>query len=207
MYCNHKILFNLFLFTSLLTQAQYKYSSNTAHISIVQSIKLNNDIIKERSANFEKKAAAKPLMFVNVKKKISALNYASNDLSAFIKEIQEEVNVDNILYELREEGFYENILFTDDKLSERGRELKVKIDALYQMTKVINIHRLTNLSDFAKEHFDTSEIYYDAYENKVNYFRHVFYDKTNYGIMMNMNYLLLEVKVFQLLYYRTVMSY
>lgn len=207
MYCIHKILFNLFLFTSLLTQAQYKYSSNTAHISIVQSIKLNNDIIKERTANFEKKAATKPLMFVNVKKKISALNYASNDLSAFIKEIQEEVNVDNVLYELREEGFYENILFKDDKLSERGKKLKTKIDNLYQISKAINVHGLTNLSDFAKEHFDTTEIYYDAYENKVSYFRYVFYDKTNYGIMMTMNYLLLEVKVFQLLYYRTVMAY
>ncbi len=207
MYCNHKMLFNFFLFTSLLTQAQYKYSSNTAHISIVQSIKLNNDIIKERTANFEKKVATKPLMFVNVKKKISALNYASNDLSAFIKEIQEEVNIDNILYELREEGFYENILFKDDKLSERGKKLKMKIDNLYQISKAINVHGLTNLSDFAKEHFDTTEIYYDAYENKVSYFRHVFYDKTNYGIMMTMNYLLLEVKIFQLLYYRTVMAY
>ena len=61
---NYKI-FILFLFKSFFIHAQYSYTSNIAHISIKEAIAVNNDIIRERSANFEKKAANKPLMFVN----------------------------------------------------------------------------------------------------------------------------------------------
>jgi len=203
------MFFSFFLFASLFTTyAQYNHSSNTAHISLKEAILLNNNIIRERTANFEKKAESKPLMFVAVKKNISALNNASNNLAAYIEELQKEVDSQRVLYELLQDDFYENILFKDPKeLSEKGQKLKMFIDGLYHITKIVNIHKLTGLDDFANEHFNTKEVYYNIDEKKIDFFQHHFYDRTNYGIMMTMNYLLLDVKVFQLMYYRTVMSY
>lgn len=189
-------------------QAQFSHSSNTAHISLLKAIEVNNNIVRERVENFEKKAQQKPLMFVNVKKKISELNRVSNNLVSYIKFLQGEVGLERVLYELVEDDYYNNILFTtDDALTTKGEKLKVKIDSLYQIGRKINIHALTHIDDFAKEHFDTDETYFDSYEKKINFFEHVFYDRSNYGLMMTMNYLLLDVKLFQLLYYRSVMSY
>lgn len=198
----------VFLYMSCLGLAQHNYSSNTAHVSLVKAIHLNNDIIKERTDDFEKKTTEKPLMFVNVKKKLSELNLVSNGLCLWIEDLQKEVGSERILYELLPENFYEKILFDHDgNLTLRGKELKMKIDHLYHVTKKINIHALTLLNDFGTEHFNTQEVYYDAHEKKITYFDHYFYDTSNYGIMMTLNYLLLDVKVFQLMYYRTVMSY
>lgn len=201
-------LCSLFLWVSYSVQSQYRYSSNTAHVSLERAILLNSDVIQERTANFEKKVASKPLMFVSVKRKISDLNIAANSLSSLIISLQKEVNSERVLYELLEEDFYKNILFKPNgQLTVKGNELKQKIDFLYKVANAINIHKLSGLTDFINQHFNTKEVYYDAEENKVNYFDHFFYDKTNYGIMMNLNYLLLDIKVYQLLYYRTVMSY
>ena len=189
-------------------QAQYNYSSSTAHISLAKAIKVNNDIIKERTANFEKKAANKPLMFVNVKKKISALNIEANNLSLYINKIQKEVNSERVLYELIEDDFYEKILFTSDgELSLKGKNLREKINSLYEVGKVVNVHELTGLTDFLEGHFNVKEVYYNAQEKEVDYFEYVFFDRSNYGIMMTMDYILLDVKLFQLMYFRTVMSY
>ena len=203
------ILFVVFFIRVCInTYGQYNYASNTIHVTIVEAISLNNNIIEERSANFEKKAQSKPLMFVNVKKKIALLNEVSNSLSKFITSLQKEVGSERILYELLEDDFYENILFTkDEEFTDRGKELMMKTAALYQVSKTINVHGLTGLSDFATQHFKTDEVYYDAQERKINYFEYLFYDTSNYGIMMSLNALLLDVKVFQLMYYRTVMSY
>ena len=71
----------------------------------------------------------------------------------------------------------------------------------------MNVHKLSQISNFADSHFKTSDVFYDFDENELNYFQHLFYDKSNYGIMMAMNCLILDVKTFQLLYYGTVMSY
>lgn len=197
-----------YLLLSIESKAQYNYSSNKAHISIVKAIRLNVDIIEERVANFEKKAQTKPLMFVNVKRKISELNRVSNDLSYFITSMQKEVNTERILYELLEDDFYNTMLFSNSgELSPNGEVLKMKIDNLYKIINLINVHKLTGLRYFSEEHFNINEDYYDGKENKINYFEYLFYDKSNYGIMMTMYYLLLDVKVFQLMYYRTVMSY
>jgi len=197
----------ILFFVNLLVQAQYNYSSNTAHLSLSKAIEVSNNIIKERTSGFEKKAESKPLMFVNVKKKISALNIASNSLSSYIEKLQKEVNSERVLHEMIEDEFYENLLFIDDELSPKGKELKQKLDYMYYITKQVNIHGLTHLSDFANEHFNTKEEYYNAQEKQINYFEHFFFDRSNYAIMMTLNYLLLDVKTFQLLYYRTVMSY
>lgn len=197
-----------FMLLSVVMQAQYDFSSNTAHNSIVQSIEVSNDVIKARTLDFEKKAAGKPLMFVDIKKKISALNMLANNVSKYIEAVQKEVDTERVLYELIEDDFYENILFTaDGGLSSKGMKLKIKVDSLFQLSKKINIHSLTHLDSFANNHFDTNVVYYDAEERKVSYFEHLFYDKTNYGIMMMMNYLMLDVKTFQLLYFGTIMSY
>ena len=197
-----------FMLLSFAMQAQYDFSSNTAHNSIVQSIEVSNDVIKARTLDFEKKTAGKPLMFVDIKQKISALNMLSNNLSKYIEDVQKEVDTERVLYELIEDDFYENILFTaDGELSSKGMKLKIKVDSLFQLSKKINIHSLTHLDDFVNNHFDTNAVYYDAEERKVSYFEHLFYDKTNYGIMMMMNYLMLDVKTFQLLYFGTIMSY
>jgi len=199
MYTSYKVL-SFFLFASLFTQAQYNYSSNTAHVSIKEAIALNNDIIRERTANFEKKAESKPLMFVSVKRKISELNRVSNNLVKYINSIQKEEVSERILYELVDEDFYVNKLFTDsNRLSVKGEKLKTKIDSLYLIAKRINIHKLSHLDNFVDAHFNTNEEYYDAYEKKINFFEHHFFDTSNYGIMMSMNYLMLDVKVFQLL--------
>jgi len=204
---SYKIV-SFFLLINTFVQAQFKYSSNTAHISIRKAIEINTDIIKERTLNFEKKAESKPLMFVNVKKKISELNRVANNLSAYLEEIQKEVVPERVLSDLLQDNFYYNILFVNQKeLTERGKKLKLKIDELYQVGKSVNIHKLTHLDDYVNEHFNTNEEYYDAYEKKINFFEYHFHDTSNYGIMMSMNYLLLDIKIFQLVYYRTIMSY
>lgn len=201
-------LFVFFMFLYFFAQAQYNYSSNTAHISLVKAIEVNNNLINDLTSNFEKKAQSKPLMFVNVKKKIGGLNGVSNNLSSYIKELQDEVDSERVLYELLEDDFYENLLFTiDGALTDKGEKLRFKIDSLYKVAKNINIHDLTFLDDFANGHFNTNEVYYNAQEKKVNYFEYIFFDTSNYGMMMTMNYLLLDVKLFQLIYFGTVMSY
>ncbi|WP_159284536.1 hypothetical protein [Tenacibaculum maritimum] len=55
-------------------------------------------------------------------------------------------------------------------------------------------------------HFKTNGDYYNE-EDKIDYFNYLFYDKSNYGIMMSLSYLLLDVKTFQLLYLGTVTGY
>lgn len=206
---NLKYVFLIFfLLLRFVAPAQYKFSSNTAHLSIVRAIEVNNDVIKARTLDFEKKATEKPLMFLDVKQKIGELNRLSNNVSSYIDAVQKEVDSERILYELLEDDFYERLMFTSDgKLATKGLKLKIKVDSLYQLSIKINNHGLTHLDDFATSHFNTAEKYYDAEENKIDYFEHLFYDKTNYGIMMTMNYLLLDVKTYQLLYFGTIMSY
>lgn len=200
------LVYFLLMYSSI--QSQYNHTSNTAHISIINAINLHNNIIEERLENFEKKTKSKPLMFVNVKRSISDLNNAANNLNHFITAIQDEIGSEKVLYELVADDLYENTLFNSSgELSEKGKELKKGIVGFYQAGQKINIHGLTGLSDFMNQHFNTNETYYDAQENKIDYFQHLFYDRSNYGIMMTLNYLLSDIKVFQLLYYRSVMSY
>lgn len=198
----------LFLFSNLSIQSQHSHTSNTAHISIINAINVHNNIIEERLENFEKKTESKPLMFVNVKRSISDLNYAANNLNLFITSMQDEIGSERILYQLLADDFYEKTLFNSaGGLSEKGKELKRRIMAFYQAGHKVNIHDLTGLSDFVNQHFNTNEAYYDGQENKIDYFDYLFYDRSNYGIMMTLYYLVSDIKVFQLLYYRSVMTY
>ena len=202
------LLFLGSLFWVSLLCAQYNFSTNTAHTSIIRAIEVNSDVIKARSLDFEKKAEAKPLMFVNTKKKISALNRVSNNLSYYIQELQKEADKERILQGFLEEGFYEKLLFDPrGNINEKGKKLKVKIDSWYLIANRINNHGLTHLSDFADDHFKTNKDYYDAYEVKIDYFKYFFYDRSNYGMMMEMYCLLLAVKTFELLYFQTIMSF
>jgi len=192
----------------ICTQAQYNFSTKTAHNSIIRAVEVTNDVIKARSLDFEKKAEAKPLMFVNTKKKISELNRVANNLSYYIEILQEQADKERILEEFLEEGFYERLLFdARGNLNPNGRKLKLKIDSLYLVANRVNIHGLSHLSDFANNHFNTKKAYYDDYENSIDYFKHFFYDRSNYGMMMTMYCLLLDVKTFELLYFQTIMSF
>ncbi|MDY0780704.1 hypothetical protein [Tenacibaculum sp. IB213877] len=197
----------LLCLVSFTGKAQYKFSSYAAHNSIKEAIGVSSDIIKARTLDFEKKADDKPLMFHQVKKKIGELNRLSNNLVGYIEKIQKEVDSERVLYELIDDDFYENLLFTSrGDLSSKGEKLKIKIDSLYNFSSTINIHRLTHLDNFIDEHFNTKGVFY-ADEREIDFFEYLFYDKSNYGMMMTMNYLLLDVKTFQLLYFGTVMSY
>ena len=69
------------------------------------------------------------------------------------------------------------------------------------------MHKLSQLDNFYNDHFKTDDVFYDFEENELDYFQYHFYDKSNYGIMMAMNCLLLDVKTFQLLFFGTVMRY
>ena len=188
--------------------SQHNFSTYMGHESVLEAIAVTSDIIKERTADFEKKAEKKPLMFLQVKKKIGELNRVSNNLSRYITDLQSDVGKERILYELIEDDVYERMLFGyDGSFTPKLHLLKVKIDSLYMLSNAINVHQLTHLNDFSDHHFKTTVDFYDQDENKVDYFNYLFYDKSNYGIMMSMNYLLLDVKTFQLLYFRTVMAY
>ncbi len=203
-----KLLLLIVLFWLNTVKAQHYFATNAAHQSVFRAIEVNEDVIKARSKDFEKKAEAKPLMFVNTKKKVSELNRLSNNLSEFIKKIHKEADTERVLHDLLEEGFYERLLFTPDgDLNANGQKLKIKIDSLYHVVRKINIHGLTHLNDFAEDHFNTSKAYFDEYENKISYFKYFFTDKTNYGMMMAMHYLLLDIKIFELLYFQTIMSF
>ena len=205
-----KTIITLIAFLCVYTlNAQYEFRTNTAHNTITRAIEVSNDVIKGRSLEFEKKAASKPLMFINTVKKISQLNRVANNLSYHIEKLQGEVNTERVLYDLLDEDYYNHILFSkkDGSLTSAGEKLKTKIDSLYMIGDKINIHDYTHLTDYTHEHFDTSEQYYDENEKEIDYFEHLFYDRSNYGMMMAMNCLLLDVKTFQLLYFGTIMLY
>ncbi len=194
-------------FVSLNCISQHKHKTFTAHKSIVDAIRVNDEVIKGRTAFFEKQADVKPLMFQKTKIRISELNRLSNNLSKYIESIQKEVNTEMVLYELLTKDIYKTTLFKNNgELTLKGKKLKVKIDSLYDYSVKINVHQLSQLENFYKDNFKTSATYYE-YEKEINYFEYLFYDKSNYGMMMAMNCLLLDVKTFQLLYYGTVMSY
>jgi hypothetical protein len=203
-----KLVLFFMLLMFLNGYSQHKFSTYTAHKSITEAIRINNELIAGRTSFFEKKAEDKPLMFQNTKIKVQEFNRLSNNLSKYIEKLQNEVNTEQVLYEMLTDGFYKNILFKDSKkLSFKGEKLKVKIDSLYDHSVKINIHKLSQLDNFYKRHFKTDVVFYDFDENELDYFGYHFYDKSNYGIMMAMNCLLLDVKTFQLLYFGTVMSY
>ncbi len=198
----------MILFLPVVGFSQHKFTSYSAHRSITMAIRVNNEIIAGRTAFFEKQSEEKPLMFQHTKMKIAGLNKVSNILSKYIETLQKEINTEQILYNMLAEDTYKKMLFTsNNELSFKGRKLKLKIDDLYAFAVKINGHKLSQLDNFYKNHFKTDTIYYDFEENQLNYFEYHFTDKSNYGIMMALNYLLLEVKTFQLLYYGTVMSY
>ncbi|WP_028890165.1 hypothetical protein [Tenacibaculum ovolyticum] len=201
-------LFFTAIFLSFKGFTQYNFSTYTAHKSITEAIRVNNELIAGRTSFFEKQAAAKPLMFQNTKIKIQEFNRLSNSLSKYIETIQKEVNTEQVLYDMLGSDFYKKVLFNDSKnLSYKGRKLKRKIDSLYNHSVKINVHKLSQLENFYNDHFKTADVFYDFDENELDYFQYHFYDKSNYGIMMAMNCLLLDVKTFQLLYFGTVMSY
>ena len=189
-------------------QAQHDFYTHTAHASIIKAIEVTNDVIKARTKAFEKKALAKPLMFVNTKKKVSEVNRISNNLSYYIEAIQKQADTERVLHNMLDEDFYEKLLFDQrGNLNAKGEKLKIKVDSLYQIAHRVNIHDLTHLSDFANNHFKTDKDYYDNYDIKIDYFKYVFSDRSNYGIMMQLYCLLLDVKTFELLYFQTVMSF
>ncbi len=202
-----------FFFISLFlcfvySYAQHKSYTYTAHISLEQAIYINSEIVEGRTLFFEKQAAKKPLMFQKTKVRLGELNRIANNLSKFIVSVQKEVNKERVLFELLEQGFYRDLIFKPNgKLTKKGGDLKVKIDSLYDCALGVNVHKLSQLDNFTYKHFKTDTDYYDYDENKLDYFHYTFYDKSNYGMMMAMNYLLLDVKLFQLLYYGTIMSY
>ncbi|PKH49264.1 hypothetical protein CXF68_00530 [Tenacibaculum sp. Bg11-29] len=201
-------LFFAAIFLSFKSFTQHNFSTYVAHKSITEAIRVNNELIAGRTSFFEKQAAAKPLMFQSTKIKIQEFNRLSNNLSKYIEAIQKEVNTEQVLYEMLNRDFYKKVLFNDSKkLSYKGRKLKIKIDSLYNHSVKINVHKLSQLENFYNDHFKTGDIFYGFDENELDYFQYHFYDKSNYGIMMAMNCLLLDVKTFQLLYFGTVMSY
>ncbi|WP_272151201.1 hypothetical protein [Tenacibaculum aiptasiae] len=204
---NKFILMSLFLGT-FYGFSQHKFSTYSAHKSITEAIRINSELIAGRTSFFEKQAEEKPLMFQKTKTRIEEFNRLSNNLSEYIERLQSEANTEQVLYDLLEDDHYKNILFRrGGALSFKGVRLKVKIDSLYNHSVKINVHKLSQLENFYNGHFKTNDVFYDHDGNEIDYFKYRFYDKTNYGIMMSMNCLLLDVKTFQLLYYGTIMSY
>jgi hypothetical protein len=203
----HKLTL-LIIFICLSSFSQHNFSTFYAHKSLVRSIDVSDDIIEGRTAFFEKQADEKPLMFQKTRVRIAELNRLSNNLAKFIVSTQKHVNSERVLYDLLEEDYYKKILFQNNgNLTRMGNRLKIKIDSLYSISVRVNVHQLSQLENFYEDHFKTNGEYYDYDGNKISYFEQLFFDKSNYGIMMSMNYLLLDVKTYQLLYYGTVMSY
>lgn len=201
------IFFSLFLCQFL--NAQYnKFSSPYVHKSVIEAINVTDDIIKARTKNFEKKSEEKSLMFLREKKNISQLNNISNSVSDYIEKLKSLAGTEKILYKLVEESFFKELLFTQEgELTITGDSLKVKLDSLYFVNKKLNLRGFTHLKDFNNNHFKTDTDYYNEEGEIVDFFNHFFYDKSNYGIMMALNLLLLDVKTNQLLFFGTVMSY
>lgn len=200
------ILSLLFCFTKGI--AQHSFSTYKAHESMMDAIRVQSDLIEGRTSFFEKQAEKKPLMFQKTKVRVGELNRLSNNLSKYIERIQKEVGTESILYDLLEKEAYKNTIFkSNGRLTYKGTKLKRKIDSLYTCSKGVNVHKLSQLENFYEARFNTHKDYFDFDQNKIDYFNHLFYDKSNYGMMMAMNYLLLDVKTYQLLYYGTIMSY
>ena len=147
-------------------------------------------------------------MFQKTRVRIGELNRLANNVSKYIEKIQKEVNTERVLYELLPKEFYNDLLFEPNgTLTSKAKRLKIKIDSLYNHAIRINVHQLSQLENFYEKRFKTDGDFYDFEENRLTFFEYLFYDKSNYGMMMAMNYLLLDVKTFQILYYGTVMSY
>lgn len=196
------------LFCFMKGTAQHSFSTYKAHESMMDAIRVQSDLIEGRTSFFEKQAEKKPLMFQKTKVRVGELNRLSNNLSKYIERIQKEVGTESILYDLLEKDAYKNTIFkSNGRLTYKGTKLKRKIDSLYTCSKGVNVHKLSQLENFYEARFNTHKDYFDFDQNKIDYFNHLFYDKSNYGMMMAMNYLLLDVKTYQLLYYGTIMSY
>lgn len=203
-----KSMLFFFLLCQISLMAQYTFSSHNAHNSVLQSINVYDNVIKARSLYFEKKSEEKPLLFLREQKSIAELNRVSNSVSDYIKKLKKEADTERVLYELIEEDFFNNLLFTSrGNLTSKGSVLKRKLDSLHHVNTKINLRGFTHLTQFSEEHFKTTADYFDENGDKVDYFNHVFYDKSNYGIMMSLNLLLLDVKTNQLLFFGTVMNY
>lgn len=203
-----RVVVKIVLLINVVAYAQHEYTSNVAHESLKKAIYINHEIIEGRTAFFEKQADEKPLMFQKTRVLIGELNRLSNNLKKFINTTQEDVNTEQVIYNLLDDDFYSKLLFTSrGELTKKGKKLKTKLDSLYTYSLKINVHKLSQLENFSNDHFKTSNEYYDFNEKKLNFFDNLFYDKSNYGIMMSMYYLLLNVQTFQLLYYGTIMSY
>lgn len=202
------LIFFITFFVTLCGFSQHKFSTYSAHKTIIEAINIQSELIAGRTSFFEEQATEKPLMFHNTKIKVAKLNRLANNLSKYIETLQEKVNTEQVLYDMLPENTYKKLLFGNGKsLSFKGDKLKIKIDSLYNYAIKINVHKLSQLDNFYNDHFKTDDVFYDFDENELDYFQYHFYDKSNYGIMMAMNCLLLDVKTFQLLYYGTVMSY
>ncbi len=203
-----KIFVILFVYLGIGVKAQHQFTTNVAHESLVEAIRINHDVIQGRTTFFERQAEEKPLMFQKTRVLIGELNRIANNLKDFIDKIQEEVNTERVIYDLLDEDHYSVLIFSKNgKLTQRGEKLKTKIDSLYTQGHKINIHQLSQLKNFANDHFKTDVTYFDFNEKELSFFDNLFYDKSNYGMMMSMYCLFLNVQNFQLLYYGTVMSY
>lgn len=188
--------------------AQYTFDTYIAHKSLVNSIRISSDIIEGRTAFFEKQSEEKPLMFQKTKVRMGELNRIANNLSKYIEKTQKEVNSERVLYDLLDQNAYKKIFFkSNGRLTSNGLNLKRKIDSFYVQAKNVNVHALSQLENFYEGHFKINGEYYNHDGEEISFFDRLFYDKSNYGMMMAMNYLMLDVKMYQLLYYGTIMSY
>ncbi|CAM1345084.1 hypothetical protein [Tenacibaculum amylolyticum] len=196
------------LLSCWVTNAQYTFDTYIAHKSLVNSIRISSDIIEGRTTFFEKQSEEKPLMFQKTKVRMGELNRIANNLSKYIEKTQKEINSERVLYDLIDQDAYRKIFFkSNGRLTASGLDLKRKIDSLYVQAKNVNVHALSQLENFYEGHFKTNGEYYNHDGEEISFFDRLFYDKSNYGMMMAMNYLMLDVKMYQLLYYGTIMSY
>lgn len=203
-----KIVLFFLLFLNTVLYAQYRFSSQNIHNSVLEAINVNNDVIKGRTKYFEDKSEEKPLMFLREQKNVSELNRVSNSVSNYINKLKTEADTEKILYELIDEDFFKELLFTaSGKLTLKGKVLKRKLDSLHLINNKINLRGFTHLKQFSEEHFKTDAEYYNEDGSNSDFFNHYFYDKSNYGIMMSLNLLLLDVTTNQLLFFGTIMTY
>lgn len=204
----HFILFYMLLLTTVSGFAQHNLRTYSVHKPITDAIQMSKELIIGRIVFFDKQLERKPLMFKNTKVQILQISQACNILSKEIEALQKEINTKKILSNEIPEGVYEKKLFTkNNTLNNKGKSLKSKIDYLYAAAVKTNIHDVSVLENFYTTHFKTDAVFYDFDKNEINYFDYYFQDMSNYGIMMSLNCLLLDIKTFQLLYYGTVMSY
>ena len=179
---------------------------------VYKTTKVNySKIIQTKIEILTRKSSAQPEKYGNLKVKSDTLQKVGVDLNVYIDALIEEStpnHFDDLNYAMMSDTIlYGNLLFDKDKnLSERGIELKEKIDLFYKTNNgILNAYQ-NDLRFYNESKFNTDLKFNDYDGNEIDYMNHKLTDKSVIGIVSFLERLQLEIKTFQFLFMNSIIQ-